>query len=87
MFSDSLAHWRVGHASPCLVDSLTFADLTNTIVSTPFPCSMLRFSPETLAPQFVLDNMTTRKWEDRFDTLHYLRSIVKFGPESLEPHL
>ena len=48
---------------------------------------MLRFSPETLAPQFVLDNMTTRKWEDRFDTLHYLRSIVKFGPESLEPHL
>ena len=37
--------------------------------------------------QFVVDNMTTRKWDDRYDVLHYLRQIVKFSPESLVPHL
>jgi hypothetical protein len=37
--------------------------------------------------QFVVDNFATRNWADRFDVLHISRKLVKFSPESLEPHL
>lgn len=37
--------------------------------------------------KFVIDNVKTRNWADRFDILHLARKFVKFSPHSLDEHL
>ena len=83
---ESLMHSPLAHGFFTFCPHATLGSSLLTALLSP---TLRRLTPFCLVffVQFVMDNMTTRKWDDRFDTLHYLRQILKFSPESLEPHL